>query len=114
MADDVVYINEEDGLKRMMNNGGLFSKLLIKFKNDTNMEAVEAAFGKEDLENAKTSAHTLKGLAANLSLMELYKQVLELENQLKAGTFNSDQLALVKDVYSQTLIETDKVIEKYA
>ena len=114
MADNIVYINVEDGLKRMMNNGKLFSKLLLKFKSDPSLAETEAAFEKGDLDNAKTSTHTLKGLAANLSLMELYNQVLELETQLKAGNFNADQLALVKSVYAQTLIETDKVIEEYA
>jgi len=114
MADDIVYINVEDGLKRMMNNGKLFSKLLLKFKSDTSLGETEAAFARGDLESAKTSAHTLKGLAANLSLIELYNQVLELETQLKAGSFNADQMAIVKSVHAQTMIETDKVIEQYA
>ena len=114
MADDIVYINIEEGLKRMMNNGKLFSKLLVKFKNDASLEETEAAFAAGDLEKAKNSAHTLKGLAANLSLIELFNKVFELETRLKAGNFDADQMALVKSVYAQTIIESDKVIEKYA
>ena len=111
---DVVYINIEEGLKRVMNNTKLFSRLLSKFKNETVLNEIDTAFSQGDLETAKNATHTLKGLAANLSLIELFNQVLELELQLKAGSFNADQMALVKDVYTQTITEADKVIEKYA
>jgi len=114
MSDNVVYINAEEGISRVMNNAKLFSKLLGKFKSDLSLTEIEAAFAQGAIDNAKNSAHTLKGLAANLSLIELFKQVLELETQIKGGAMNIEQLALVKDVYANTLIEADKVIEKYA
>jgi len=34
---DVVFINEEEGKKRVMNNGKFYAKLLAKFKADTNI-----------------------------------------------------------------------------
>jgi len=114
MSDNVVLINVEEGLSRVMNNAKLFSKLLGKFKIDPSLSEIETAFAQGAVDTAKNSAHTLKGLAANLSLTELFKQVLELETQIKGGTMNTQQLALVKDVYAQTLTEADKVIEKYA
>ena len=114
MADDVVYINVNEGLKRVLNNSKLFAKLLTKFKNETVMQELENDFANNDIEKAKIHSHTLKGLAANLSLTELYKQVVELETQIKAGSLNAEQMALVKSVYIQTLTEADKVIEKYA
>jgi len=114
MADNIVYINTDEGLKRVMNNKKLFSTLLSKFKNDTNLEKIEAAIGEADMESAKNAAHTLKGLVANLSLTELFKQVQELELQLKAGEFNAAQFELVKNTHAQTLIEVDKVIAQYA
>jgi len=113
MSDNIVYINVDEGISRVMNNAKLFSKLLGKFKNDLSLSEIEAAFAQGALDNAKNSAHTLKGLAANLSLIELFKQVLELETQIKGGTMNTEQLAVVKNVYTQTLTEADKVIEKY-
>ena len=114
MADDVVYINTGEGLKRVMNNTKLFCTLLSKFKNDTNLEKIETAVGNADMESAKNSTHTLKGLAANLSLTELFKQLQELELQLKDGNFDTGQLELVKNIHAQTLIEVDKVIAQYA
>jgi len=113
MPGDIIYINVEEGLNRMMKNIVLFNKLLVKFKNDKTIDDIESAFAGGDAEKAKVAAHTLKGLAANLSLIELYKQVLELETQLKAGTFNNDQMALVRTTFDKTLPEIDKVINSY-
>jgi len=112
MANEV-YVNVEEGLKRVMNNSKLLAKLFKKFKDDKNLNDIEAAFAANDTAKAQVSAHTLKGLSANLSLTELYKQVLELETQIKAGTLNADQLQVVKTTYSQTLVEVDKVIAQY-
>jgi HPt (histidine-containing phosphotransfer) domain-containing protein len=110
---DVVYINPEEGSKRVMNNTKLYAKLLGKFKDDTNLKDAEAFLAADDMEKAKTSVHTLKGLAANLSLTELYNQTLELETQIKSGSYNPAQLETVKTVYAQTLTEVDKVIAQY-
>jgi len=113
MADDVIYINVEDGSQRVMNNTKLYAKLLVKFKDDKNFCEIEAALREGDFARAQNAAHTLKGLTANLSLTELYKQCVELEAQIKAGSFKEDQLALVKDTFTRTLTEVDKVIEQY-
>jgi len=114
MADNIVYVNIEEGLKRLMNNTSLYAKLLGKFKEDTRLNELDAALNAGDLEKARTSVHTLKGLAANLSLTELHKQSLEMETQIKAGHVNPNQINVVKNVYSQTLVEVDKVIAQYA
>jgi HPt (histidine-containing phosphotransfer) domain-containing protein len=114
MADNVIYIDVAEGVKRVMNNTKLYVKLLTKFKDDKNLTELEDALAAGDLQRAQASAHTLKGLAANLSLTELYKQSLALETQIKAGSVDPDQEEAVKNVYSQTLVETDKVIAQYA
>jgi HPt (histidine-containing phosphotransfer) domain-containing protein len=114
MSDSIVYINVEEGLKRLMNNTGLYTKLLAKFKEDTRLNELDAALSAADMEKAKAAVHTLKGLAANLSLTELHKQSIEIEIQIKAGQVNPDQINIVKNVYTQTLEEVDEVIKKYA
>jgi HPt (histidine-containing phosphotransfer) domain-containing protein len=96
-----------------MNNSKLYAKLLGKFKADTSLNEVEAALAAGDMEKAQGCAHTLKGLAANLSLTELFNQTLELETQIKARDVKGDQLSIVKDVYAQTLPEVDRVIAQY-
>ena len=110
MADGVIYINFEEGMKRMMNNAKFYAKMLTKFKDDTNLVILEEALVAGDMEKAQVAAHTLKGVVSNLSLTELYKQTLEMENQLKAKDVNPEQLPLLKNVYSQTMVKVEEVI----
>lgn len=110
---DVIMIDVEEGIKRVMNNTALYAKLLTKFRNDDNLAQLEATLAAGDLDKAKNVAHTLKGVSANLSLKELNKQCLEIENQIKAADVNPDQINVLKDVYAKTLIEVDKVIDQY-
>ncbi|MDR0442833.1 MAG: Hpt domain-containing protein [Treponema sp.] len=107
---DVIYINFEEGAKRVMNNTKLYVKLLTKFKNDTNLNDLDAALTANDMEKAQVAAHTMKGLAANLSLTELYKQSMELESQIKAKSVNPEQTTALKNTFAQTLTEIEKVI----
>jgi HPt (histidine-containing phosphotransfer) domain-containing protein len=111
---DILLVDVEDGLKRIMNNTKLYVKLLVKFKEDTNLRDLEAALASGENAKAQVSAHTLKGIAANLSLIELQKQSLEIETQIKSGSINPQQINIVKGIYNQTIKEVDKVIEKYA
>ena len=114
MTNDIVYINIEEGSKRVMNNTGLYAKLLTKFKNDTNIQNIDESMAAGDLEKAQVAVHTLKGIAANLSLTELFRQTLELEIQIKGKSVKPEQLTTVKSVYKETLTEIDKVIAQYA
>jgi len=114
MADDVVLIDVQEGTKRVMNNIKLYVKLLGKFKEDKSLENIENALGSGDTAGAQSAAHTFKGLTANLSLTELYKQSMELESQIKSGSVKNEQLLLVKDIYSQTITEIDKVTAQNA
>jgi len=110
MADNVVYLDYADGIKRVMNNAKLYVKLLTKFRNDTKLDDLEAALAADDMEKAQGAAHTIKGVAANLSLAELFKQTLELETQIKAKAVEPNQMETVKTVFAETLQEVDKVI----
>ena len=110
MADNVVYLDYADGIKRVMNNAKLYVKLLTKFKNDTKLDDLEAALAAGDLEKAQGAAHTIKGVAANLSLSELFKQSLELETQIKANAVDPGQMEIIKAAFAATLQEVDKVI----
>ncbi|AEF86977.1 peptidase M52, hydrogen uptake protein [Treponema primitia ZAS-2] len=122
MADDVigangaVYINMDEGLKRMMNNPKFFAKMLGKFKTDnaTLLADAIAAVQAGDQEKAKMAIHTLKGIAANLSLTELYKQTLEAEAQIKAGSLSPETQDSIEKCFAETIILVTKVIEQYA
>ena len=114
MADEIIYINAAEGIKRVMNNTKIYVRLLTKFKDDPSFNNLGSAITAGDVEQAKVMSHTLKGLAANLSLTELTKQSLELESQIKNGVLSQEQFSLVKTVYQQTITEIEKVIVQYA
>lgn len=61
----------DGALHRLMDNEGLYIRLLGKFLDDKNCEELEACIGAGDYEKAFHAAHTLKGVAANLGLAEL-------------------------------------------
>ena len=111
---DVVYINEEEGKKRVMNNSKLYAKLLTKFKNDTNIEDLLTFADAQEWEKAQAAAHTIKGIAANLSLKELFNQSLDVETQIKGKSLKPGSLENFKTCFNETLIHVEKVIAKNA
>jgi HPt (histidine-containing phosphotransfer) domain-containing protein len=112
-ADGVIYINMEEGLKRVVNNSKLYVKLLNKFKTDTNLEELLSAVQTGEYEKAQIMAHTIKGVAANLSFTELFKQSLELETQIKNRAVSPEIQESIKVCFNETLTAIDKVIEQY-
>jgi HPt (histidine-containing phosphotransfer) domain-containing protein len=114
MADIKVYVDEADGIKRVMNNAKLYTKLLTKFRNENNLNELNASLGSGDLEKAQGAAHTIKGIAANLSLSALFKQTLEVETQIKNKAVDQGAVDSLNAIFTETLTEVDKVLAKYA
>jgi HPt (histidine-containing phosphotransfer) domain-containing protein len=111
---DIVYINEEEGKKRVMNNGKLYVKLLTMFKTNTNLNDLVASAGAQDWEKAQAAAHTIKGTAANLSLTELFNQSLDVETQIKGKSLKPESLENLKTCFTETLVQVEKVIAQNA
>jgi HPt (histidine-containing phosphotransfer) domain-containing protein len=111
---DLVYVDVEEGKKRVMNNAKLYVKLLNKFKDETKIEPIFAALEGGDYTKAQELAHTIKGVSANLSLKEFYARVLELETQIKGGSVEAGALEAVKTCFAETLGEIEKVIAENA
>jgi two-component system, sensor histidine kinase and response regulator len=78
-------IDVESALKRMMGNRKLFEKLLRDFTNNNKdtVEQVRNAINTNDLTSAQRIAHTLKGVAGNLSATEVYSAAQDLEEALR-------------------------------
>jgi HPt (histidine-containing phosphotransfer) domain-containing protein len=115
MAEGIagVYVNVEEGMKRVMNNAKLYVKLLTKFKTDTNLDKLLAGLEAQDYEKAQVAAHTIKGVAGNLSLSELFAQALAVETQIKARSVDSGTVESLKACFAETLVNIDKVIAQY-
>jgi HPt (histidine-containing phosphotransfer) domain-containing protein len=114
MADDRVYVDEADGIKRVMNNAKLYVKLLTKFKNENNLDDLNSFLGAGDLEKAQAAAHTIKGIAANLSFTALFQQSLEVETQIKNKAVDQGAVDSLNAIFAETLAEVGKVLAKYA
>jgi HPt (histidine-containing phosphotransfer) domain-containing protein len=108
-----IYIDLEEGLKRVVNNQKLYVKLLAKFKDETGLDELLGDIDGGRLEDARVKAHTLKGVSANLSLKQLFLKVQELEAQIKEGRSDPALVETVKTVFSQTLQDIERVIVHY-
>jgi HPt (histidine-containing phosphotransfer) domain-containing protein len=112
MSNENVYINIEEGLQRVLNNKLLFIRLLKKFMNETNLIALTEAINTDDLTKAKERVHTIKGIAANLSLTKLYVETQELEAKIKEGIADKVMLQSVQETFDETIKQIQKVIEE--
>ncbi|MDR0644896.1 MAG: Hpt domain-containing protein [Treponema sp.] len=105
-----VLINQEEGLKRMMNNKKLYTKLLNKFKAETNLNEIESLIKVQDYEKAQISVHTLKGISGNLSLTALYEQLLSIESQIKNRSVDENAVNALIECFNNTMKAIDGVI----
>jgi HPt (histidine-containing phosphotransfer) domain-containing protein len=67
-----------------------------------------------DWEKAQAAAHTIKGVAANLSLIELFNQSLDVETQVKGKSLKPESLETLKTCFTETVSAVEKVIAKNA
>jgi HPt (histidine-containing phosphotransfer) domain-containing protein len=105
-----VYINREEGLKRVMNNKKLYIRLLTKFKTGTNIDELLAFIQAQDYEKAQIAAHTLKGLSGNLALTALYEQSIAIEALIKEHTVETAAVDALTACFNDTLKAIDEVL----
>jgi two-component system sensor histidine kinase/response regulator len=80
---EIPGVDVADGLRRVAGNVALYRKLLLSFrrKQATAVEEIRRARDTGDREQAVRLAHTLKGVAANLSIPEVEARAAEIEEQ---------------------------------
>lgn len=78
-------IDVDDALARLMQNEGLLMRLLRAFLQDANFAQLQEALAKGDVSSAFAAAHTLKGVAGNLSMKDLFARVSEVVECLRGG-----------------------------
>lgn len=74
-----------EGVQRFAGNTALYEKFLRKFPEDPTFSELKAAIAAKDTETAFRAAHTLKGMAGNLSLRRFTAQVSRLTEVLRDG-----------------------------
>jgi len=83
-------MNINDAMARLNNNKRLYVMLLKKFDGKAMLDDLVTKIKSGDVAAAEASAHTLKGLAANLSLSDLFSHAESIDKILKTGEINVD------------------------
>ena len=107
-----IYIDIEDAKQRLLGNMGLVVKMLQKFVDKPNLSELADAIEKSDYNTAALVAHTIKGVAANLSFKDLYNKAQLLETSLKEGQMDEALYSQVKDSLEKTIEAAQKVISE--
>ena len=97
------YIRLEEGLGRVRGNRKLFATLLQSFLKSTYLEQICTEIEQADMAKAAVTAHTIKGMTANLSLVGLSEASAHLEAQIKGGLIAEDGVEQFREMYQSTI-----------
>jgi len=103
------YVNVQDALKRIGGSMDLYKRLLNQFTGGDHIDPLEEALNTGATEEASRLIHTLKGVAANLSLIKLSEISSELEHKVKNGVDHSETFTELKNIYLLTSQEIAKI-----
>ena len=103
------YVNIQDALKRIGGSMDLYKRLLKQFTGGDHIDPLEEALSVGAMDEAARLVHTLKGVAANLSLMKVSAKASDLEHSVKNGLDHSDTFAELKNAYYITSQEIAKI-----
>ena len=95
-------IDVQDALKRIGGSMDLYKRLLSQFTGGDHIDPLEEALSTGATEEAARLIHSLKGVAANLSLIKLSSAAKNLEDKIKNGLDHSDTFAELKHAYYET------------
>jgi len=98
------FINYEEGLARIRGNKKIYSKTLEMFIRTKEFDNLEEALKKDDLEKAGYIAHTIKGMAGNLSIAKIFKISSVLQDEFEKGIRNEENI-------SELFVAADKTAE---
>ncbi|MDR1377206.1 MAG: Hpt domain-containing protein [Synergistaceae bacterium] len=99
------YLDADKALERIRGNAKLFKLLLSTFLKDTPAQfaQLKGEIEANDRVAASKLVHTVKGVAANLSMMKLYELSPALEALLKTDSDTAESFANYNSVYEKTV-----------
>lgn len=101
-------IDYKEGVERFANKADLYEMFLLKFPEDENYSKLLEHIKEKKLKEAFIDAHSLKGIAGNLSLNKLYGDLSELVEALRHG--NSENLSKLENAVQKSYEETLEAI----
>ncbi|MCL2773795.1 MAG: Hpt domain-containing protein [Oscillospiraceae bacterium] len=104
-------IDVNDAMVRLGGNKKLYVALLKKFNGEAMLEDLINKLKNGDSAAAAAQAHTIKGLAANLSLKDLKLKAESIELKIKGGEKNIDTSEIEQSL-NQTVGAVNEWIEQ--
>ena len=98
-------VDVDEVMERFMGNEALMMKFLLRFSQDENFAKLKQAMVQEDVQAAFEAAHTLKGVAGNLSMKTFFHQVSDIVEELRSGKLAEAEAKMpdLEAVYERTL-----------
>ena len=110
--DHEKYVNQAEGLSRVLGNKGLYTKMLKSFIDKPYLHDLLAAIDSQDFQAAILTAHSIKGIAANLSFPELFTSMQTIESALKEGHTQNFNIPEVKEIMENTITCISEIINE--
>ncbi|MCR4926266.1 MAG: Hpt domain-containing protein [Clostridiales bacterium] len=98
-------------LERFAGNFLLLNKFLVKFLDDKSYEGFKNAIAANDYQAAEATIHTLKGVAGNLGLTDLFNISNDILTQIRQGTPENvpAKIPALDSEYSRVIAVIEKV-----
>ncbi|MDR2940341.1 MAG: response regulator [Clostridiales bacterium] len=103
------FIDVEEALKRVRGNEKVYKALLGNFMKNNKFDMLKNELFKNDFEKAFKIAHSIKGAAANLSLIAIYQIVNIIEHEILDGRNTANSVKEAEEVFDNTM----RCIEAY-
>lgn len=105
------YVDYNDALSRLYGNIDIYKSLLSKFICSTLLDELEYNLKNNKIDDAIISVHSMKGIAANLSLKVMYDHALKFEQSIKLNnTVNFDD---IKNTWHKTVEQINIFIDNF-
>lgn len=82
-------IDYDAAMNLFMGSEAMYIKFLAKFLNDESYGKLKEGIANNDCDASFRAAHTLKGVAGNLSLKSLAKAASDITEEFRAGNFEA-------------------------
>lgn len=101
--------NMEETMARFLDNEDFYEECLVEMLGDAEFENLGKAIESNNVKDGFASAHTLKGVIANMGITPMYETVCRIVEPFRAG--NEDGVA---EAYKELLEEREEYRELIA
>ena len=112
--EDIKGLDVKKGLSIVANNKTVYAKLLRSFVSNAFCEQLVDAINGGDMDQVRQKAHSLKGVAGNMYMHELFELSRSIEAEAKDGPPISpadDMVVRIIDANRQTMDSVNMLLE---